>query len=241
MTEPTSSGPKKKITVRSKGQAPAKSTAVPGDSPSAGPKVYAGNVSRQGFVDNNLANFWWALALACGSLLLAVLVLFWTPDHYNIPSTDDYRLITLTALSEQGDIADDDARDFVSKALVRTLSLSHLQPKANMNRALDENFTASGRKDFVRALSANDDLDPLLSGRYATIAELLTVPIIEGYRLTDGRFTWVYKVPVRWRWNDVQLGETTFADISVTVFVVRESQLVKSNGMAIDAVIIGGS
>jgi hypothetical protein len=110
-----------------------------------------------------------------------------------------------------------------------------------MNRALDENFTASGRKDFVRALSANDDLDPLLSGRYATIAELLTVPIIEGYRLTDGRFTWVYKVPVRWRWNDVQLGETTFADISVTVFVVRESQLVKSNGMAIDAVIIGGS
>jgi hypothetical protein len=207
---------------------------------SVAPDIYSKNLARQGFVDSNLANFWWAFGLFCGCFILFIQVLFWTPDHYNIPATDDYRLIELSQLSEKGDVTDDDARDFVSEAIVRVLSLSHLQPKANLNRALDDYFTSNGREDFVSGLSDNGDLEPLLSGRFATIAELQSVPVIDSYRRTDGRYTWVYRAPVRWRWHNIATGEFSFADLAITVFLVRESQLVKSSGVAVDAVILGG-
>lgn len=209
--------------------------------PTVGPKTFSQNAAKLLFVDSNLGNFWWAVGLAVGCLVLFIGVFFWTPDHYNIPATDDYRLIELKPLSEQGNISDNDARDFAGDALTDTLSLSHLNPKKGMNQAFDAYFTANGRSGLLGALSNNGDLEPLTSGRIATLAELRAVPIIEDYRLTNGRFTWVYRVPIRWWWHNIEVGQRQYADLDVSVFVVRESQLRKSSGMAVDAVVYGGS
>lgn len=208
--------------------------------PEAGPKIFKRNSATAKFVDSNLSNFWWALALFVACLTIFIQVLFWTPDHYNIPSTDDYRLINLAPLSEQGDITDGEARDYVVDALESVLSLSHLQPQANMSAALDEFFTATGREDFIQALEAAGDLEPLLSGRFATLAKPLSVPVIEDYRLINGRFTWVYKAPFRWQWSNVVTGENNYADIRVTIFIARESRLTNSKGMAVSAVVYRG-
>lgn len=256
MTDSRVVNTRKRVVVRkdgSKSRKPDLSAATPGNASiganakqmdpvraSVASGIFSNNQARQGFVDSNLSNFWWALGLFCGCFVLFIQVLFWTPDHYNIPATDDYRLIQLSQLSEKGDVTDDDARDFVAEAIVRVLSLSHLQPKANMNRALDEYFTSNGREDFVSGLGGNGDLEPLLSGRFATIAELQSVPVIDSYRRTDGRYTWVYRAPVRWRWHNIATGDFSFADLTITVFLVRESQLVKSSGVAVDAVVLGG-
>ncbi len=232
--------PKKRIIKRvDPNKIKPRQAAKPEASPTEGPKVYSANTKRASFVDSNLNNFFSALALFSGSFILFVMVLFWTPDQYHIPATDDYRLIALKSLADRGDISDDDARDFTAAAIAETLSVSHLRPKTNMSTAMNTYFTASGRDEFVTALKKNGDLDPLLSGRYATLATIQSVPVIDGYRRTNGKFTWVYHVPVEWRWNDVSTGGTRFANLIFTVFVVRESQLVKSAGMAVDAVIIG--
>jgi hypothetical protein len=209
--------------------------------PTVGPKTFSQNAAKLLFVDSNLGNFWWAVGLSFGCFVLFVGVFFWTPDHYNIPATDDYRLIELKPLSEQGNITDNDARDFAGAALTDTLSLSHLNPKKGMNQAFDAYFTANGRSGLLGALSQNGDIDPLTSGRIATLAELRAVPIIEDYRLTNGRFTWVYRVPIRWWWHNIERGERQYADLDVSVFIVRVSQLRKSSGMAVDAVVYGGS
>lgn len=203
--------------------------------------MFTQNASKLLFVDSNLGNFWWALGLFTGSLILFLAVFFWTPDHYNIPATDDYRLIELKPLSERGDITDNDARDFVTDALVDTLSISHLSPKGDLNNALDTYFTGEGRADFLSALERNGDLEILTSGDVATLAELRSVPVIEDYRLINGRFTWVYRAPIVWRWDSVREGRRQFANIDVTVFVVRESQLRKSSGLAVSALVYGGS
>ncbi|WP_372997429.1 DotI/IcmL family type IV secretion protein [Marinobacter sp.] len=207
--------------------------------PTQGPKTYKENQSRLAFVDSNLSNFFWALGLCIGSFVLFVMVFFWTPDHYNIPATDDYRLINLKPLSEQGDITDADARDFAAEAIEDVLSLSNLNPKANMNEALDEYFTSGGRKDFLQALEAAGDLQPLVSGRYSTLAEIQSVPVIEEYRLTNNRFTWVFTVPVRWQWYDTAEKRRRYANINVTMFIIRESRLLNSAGMSVDALVYG--
>lgn len=222
--------------VRRKLAGPANSTAsVP--APVQGPKTFKENESRLSFVDSNLENFYWALGLFFSSLALFLMVFFWTPDHYNIPATDDYRLINLKPLSEQGDITDAAARDFAAAAIEDVLSHSNMNPKASMNEAFDNYFTADGRKDFLNALESAGDLEPLVSGRFSTLAKIQSVPVIEEYRLTNNRFTWVYTVPVRWQWFDIAQNRPRYADIQVTIFVVRESQLRNSSGMAIDAVV----
>lgn len=223
-------------------QSPGHAKLTPGAvTPIQGPKVFEENASRLSFVDSNLANFFWALGLCVGSFVLFVMVFFWTPDHYNIPATDDYRLINLKPLSEQGSISDADARDFASAAIEEVLTLPHLTPKASMNDALDTYFTSAGRRDFLSALEKAGDLSPLVSGRFSTLAQIQTVPVIEEYRLTNNRFTWVYKTPVRWQWFDVAQNQRRYADIKVTIFVVRESQLTNSAGMAIDAIVYGSA
>lgn len=205
--------------------------------PTEGPRIYKENESRLSFIDSNLSNFFWALGLCVGSFLLFAMVFFWTPDHYNIPATDDYRLINLKPLSEQGDITDADARDFAVEAIEDVLSLSNLKPKADMNEALDEYFTASGRKDFLKALESAGDLEPLVSGRFSTLGEIQSVPVIEEYRLTNNRFTWVFSVPVRWQWYDLAQNRPRYAEINVTVFIIRESRLRNSSGMSVDAIV----
>ena len=207
--------------------------------PVQGPKTFSENQSRLNFVDSNLSNFFWALGLFISSLVLFSMVFFWTPDHYNIPASDDYRLINLKPLSEQGDITDADARDFAVEAIEDVLSLSNLNPKGDMNEALDQYFTASGRKDFLKALEGAGDLEPLVSGRYSTLADIQSVPVIEEYRLTNGRFTWVYSVPVRWQWYDTAQNRPRYANINVTIFIIRESQLRNSSGMSVDAIVYG--
>ena len=64
------------------------------------------------------------------------------------------------------------------------------------------------------------------------------VPVIVDRRMTDGRYTWRIEVRGDWKWHDIKTGITHSNPSLVTVFVMREDEMVKPEGLAVDSLII---
>lgn len=227
--------PKKSGSSQSRSSSAVKSS-VPKSS-ARGAKVDERNSAWQGFLDRNMVNFFFALVIFGLSLFLCVQILFYTPEDYYVPTTDDYRFIELKPLSDR--VYDDvDVADYANETITNFMEVSRLRARRHFNTTFQKDFTDEGRSSTAKSLVDSGNWDLLKSGKYDTEWISSHVPRVIEYRNTDGRFTWVLSVDGKWKWHDSDTGNVFNNNVRMTIFIVRESLLNNDNGMAVDGIVL---
>lgn len=226
--------PSKKVPIKSNG---VKKPSAPVKPSSTGARVDSRNAAWQGFLDRNMMNFFMGLAIMIGSLLVFLQVFFWVPSEYQIPTSDDYRIVPLKSLGDPV-YSDAEAGQHAFDTVSEFMTISRLDAKGHFQRMFQDKFTENGREVTASNLIKSGNWEQLKSGRYDTQFIPTSAPLLSDRRMTDGRYTWIFKMSGIWRWYDSATSRVYPNNVSITAFAIRESKLVNPDGMALDGLVI---
>lgn len=202
-----------------------------------GERIDRRNAAWQGRVDRNLTNFFMSLGLLSASFFVAVQAFFLVPAEYQLPTTDDYRLIELKSLADPV-YTDAEAGQYALDVFDDFMSVNRLQTKRHFQSFFQDKFTENGRRVTATSLIDSGNWDLLKSGDYDTEFTPSSAPLLTENRYTDGRYTWVYSVGGEWLWHEFSTRKKYPIVVNATIYVVRESKLKNNDGKAIDGMVI---
>lgn len=186
---------------------------------------------RDGFRKLMQISFFIGIALV-GSLTLNIVQFVTRPVPPAYGLTPDLRAVELQPISEE--LPPESVREWTSRALVQAFSFDFANYRRQMNE-MESLFTPDGYKGYLESLERSKIRDYVKSENYVVTGIVTDVPAIVRKGVSDGRFTWVLRVPliVKYQAGGSEIQQNLLA----TVIAVRVPRTESPSGIAINNIL----
>ena len=152
------------------------------------------------------------------------------PENRYFATTEDGRLIPMTALSEPN-LSAPALMSWVAQATTEVMTFGFNDYRRRLQEA-SRNFTRRGWESFTLALQRSRIIEMVEGNQQVVTAAPRGAPVLQSEGLVNGRYQWVVQVPLIVTY---QSGAKTRSDsLLVTLVVVRVPRLESPNGVGIE-------
>lgn len=166
------------------------------------------------------------------ALILAMFFVIYVnqPENRYFATTEDGRLIPLTALNEPN-LSNPALMSWVAQSATEVMTFGFNDYRRRLQEA-SRNFTRPGWESFTQALQRSRIIEMVESNQQVVTAAPAGAPVLKSEGLIAGRYQWQVQLPMILSY---QAGSKTRSDnILVTLVVVRVPRLENPNGVGIE-------
>lgn len=153
------------------------------------------------------------------------------PPQY-IPINADGTIISLSPLSDEKPEAD--VQKFVTRAIRKLFVYDYVNYSAQIEDAVSSSFTSEGYGAYLDEYVKSNTLTAVKENKWVVSVEQKEIPVLETKSLSNGLFTWDFKVKVRIMYSGVK---NASQEGIIYLRVVRESVIKNADGLGISKIV----
>jgi intracellular multiplication protein IcmL len=176
------------------------------------------------------------IAILQGVIIVGLIVVMMYVVHVHQPenryfaTTEDGRLIPMTALSEPN-LSTPALLSWVAQSATEVMTFGFNDYQRRLQES-SRNFTRRGWESFTQALEASRIIEMVKANQQVVTAAPRGAPILQSEREHKGRYQWVVQLPMI---ISYQSGTKTRSDsLLITLVIVRVPRLESPNGIGIE-------
>ncbi|MFO1258833.1 MAG: DotI/IcmL/TraM family protein [Gammaproteobacteria bacterium] len=157
------------------------------------------------------------------------------PKPVYFPTSPDGRLLTLKPL-DQPNLTLDELSRWVMEASIASYTFNFTDWRFSLQDAR-RYYTANGYQNFLKALKESRNLEAVKTKKFIVSAIPLNLPVIKEVP-TETLFRWKVEIPMLLTYQNGNPADTIKQEITMTMLIVRISNLDSLKGVGIEQVII---